>query len=285
MKKIFVLFMLLTVAAVFGNTPPQSVVMESGNLKVRLDGRKFWNINRIEWEGQLVGVDQTGAHYGVAYQPEGSKFFIGSGHDESGRSEKLNSIRFFIDDRQEMPVKSPIIRAAVVGMEKESQIADFKVRYRFFIDHNILHERVEISAGNDVKVNFLYPFMHPWSTRFTDYFGVGESGRTLNIKFKSDGSFPNRNYLDYGVWYDEKSGIGVASLITPESGEKSLRRFLWDRPNYRKDYLCDYAHAVFPAGHTAIYISHTAFFRQEDKTKWHETAMNLLERLKEEAKR
>ena len=284
MKKLTMLACLFA-AVVSYAAIPQSITIESGNVRVRLDGKKRWNINKIEWKNRLFGIDEGGAHYGTAFQPQGSKFFIGSGHDESGRSEKLNSIRFFIDDRQEMPVKSPIIRAAVVGMTKESQIADFKVRYRFFIDHNILHERVEISAGNDVKVNFLYPFMHPWSTRFTDYFGVGESGRTLSIKFKSDGSFPNRNYLDYGVWYDEKSGIGVASLITPESGEKSLRRFLWDRPNYRKDYLCDYAHAVFPAGHTAIYISHTAFFRQEDKTKWHETAMNLLERLKEEAKR
>ncbi len=272
--------MLLISAVVFADMPPQSVVMESGNLKVRLDGRKFWNINRIVWEEQVVGVDQSGAHYGVAYQPGGSKFFIGSGHDESGKSEKLNAIRFFIDDGQEMPVKSSVIRAAVVGMEKESQIADFNVKYRFFIDHNILHERVEISAKNDVKVNFLYPFMHPWSTRFTDYYGIGENGSTVSLKFKSDGSFPNRNYLDCGVWYDEKSGIGVASLITPESGEKSLSRFLWDRQNYRKDYLCDYSHAVFPAGHTAIYTSHTAFFRQPDKTKWRQDAIAILNDLK-----
>ena len=280
MKKVFVLFMLLTLTVVFADMPPPSVVMESGNLKVRLDGRKFWNINRIEWNGTLVGVDQAGAHYGTAYQPEGSKFFIGSGHDESGKSEKVSSIRFFIDEGHEPDVKNPIIRAAVVGMEKESVIGDFNIRYKFFIDNNILHERVEITAVKDVAVNYLYPLMHPWSTRFTEYTGLGEDGVRLNVKFKSDNSFPNRRYLSCGAWYDEKSGYAVATLMAAEKGEKSLRRFLWDRPNYRKDYLCDYSHSVFPAGHTAVYTAHTAFFRQENKEKWQEDAAEILTLLK-----
>lgn len=280
MKKVFVLCMLLIFSVVFAAMPPQSVVMESGNLKVRLDGRKFWNINRIEWAGELVGVDQTGAHYGTAYQPEGSKFFIGSGHDESGESEKVTSIRFFIDDEHETDVKKTLISAAVVGMEKESLIGDFKIKYKFFIDHNILHERIEITADKDVAVNYLYPLMHPWSTRFTEYLGLGENGEKLNIKFKSDNSFPNRRYFTCGAWYDEKNGYAVATLMSAESGEKSLRRFLWDRPNYRKDYLCDYSHAVFPSGHTAIYTSHTAFFRQEDKSKWQQDAVDILNDLK-----
>lgn len=280
MRKFFIFIVILFCFTLFGNTPPKSVVLEAGNLKVRLDSRKFWNINRVEWQGQLVGVDQSGAHYGVAYQPGGSKFFIGSGHNESGQSEKVTSIRFFIDDGQEMPVDSPIIRAAVVGMEKVSEIGGFKVRYKFYIDHNILHERVEITAEKDVPVNFLYPFMHPWSTRFSEYLGIGEEGIKLNIRFKSDNAFPNRRYLACGAWYDEKSGCGVATVMAPESGERALRRFLWDRSNYRKDYLCDYSHAVFPAGHTAVYTSHTAFFKQENKAKWQEDAVNIFNDLK-----
>ena len=280
MKKISVLFILLSAIFVFADRPPQSVVMESGNLKVRLDSRKVWNINRVEWEGELVGVDQIGAHYGTAYQIEGGKFFIGSGHDESGKKEKMTSIRFFIDDDHEVPCSKSMISAAVVGMEKESEIGDFKVKYKFFIDNNILHERVEITAVKDVAVNYLYPLMHPWSTRFSEYMGLGEGGVKLNVKFKSDNTFPNRRYLEFGAFYDEKSGCGVAALKSAESGEKSLRRFLWDRSNYRKDYLCDYSHAVFPAGHTAVYTSHTAFFRETDKTKWQQQTVEILNDLK-----
>ena len=30
-------------------------------------------------------------------------------------------------------------------------------------------------------------------------------------------------------------------------GKKAPQRYLWDRKIYRKDYLCDYYHSVFPA--------------------------------------
>ena len=61
---------------------------------------------------------------------------------------------------------------------------------------------------------------------------------------------------------------------------KKMQRLIWDRPQYRKDYLCDFASALLPAGHVISYKSRTVFFSQTDQTKWISDAEKLFERLK-----
>lgn len=60
---------------------------------------------------------------------------------------------------------------------------------------------------------------------------------------------------------------------------KNMKRLIWDRPQYRKDYLCDFSSAVLPAGHMIVYESKTAFFSQADKSKWISDAEKLFARL------
>ena len=102
---------------------PQSITIESGNVRIRLDAKKRWNINRIEWKNTLCGVDTPGAHYGAVYRPVDSRFPIGTGHDESGVGEKLLSLKIFSDGREITP-SGKIIRGKQIRIERISDIAD-----------------------------------------------------------------------------------------------------------------------------------------------------------------
>ena len=99
MKNGFCLFLFLCTAFCFAEIP-QSIMMESGNIRVRLDAKKRWNINRIEYCNELLGKDSPGAHYGMTCRPRHLKYAVGSGHEETGFGEKVNSfisapVRYF----------------------------------------------------------------------------------------------------------------------------------------------------------------------------------------------
>lgn len=278
MKKLTMLACLFA-AVVSYAAIPQSITIESGNVRVRLDGKKRWNINKIEWKNRLFGIDEGGAHYGTAFQPQGSKFFIGSGHDESGEGEKFTSLKILVDGKEVTPVEKTVIKGKKVQVEKHSSITDLNVITKFTIENDTILETTEITAAKPVKINFLYFFMHPWSTRFNKFHAIGADGSKLDLTFKSDGSFPNRKFMPSAAWYDTKSGLGVASVIKNVKGLKKPMRFLWDRTSYRKDYLCDYAHSTFPAGNVVIYECKTGFFQQMDQTKWIADAEALFNKL------
>ena len=108
MKKTLFFLCFLAAIAAFADLP-QSITLESGNVRIRLDGKKRWNVNKIEWKNRLFGIDTPGAHYGTAYQPQNSKFFIGSGHDESGVGEKLVSLKISADDKEITPTENVVI--------------------------------------------------------------------------------------------------------------------------------------------------------------------------------
>jgi hypothetical protein len=281
MKKLFVTLLAILSFSSFA-LPPKSITLESGKVRVRLDSLKRWNINRIEWQNRLFGVDNPGSHYGIAYQPQGSKFFIGSGHDESGVGEKFISLKIKVDNKEVTPKENVVIKGKKIEVEKISQITNLHIKYNFSIENDILNEKVEMSALKDVKINFLYFFMHPWSTRFDKFHAKFDDGKTLDIVFNSKGSFPNRKFVPSAAWYDTKSGLGVATLIKNIQGQKSPMRFLWDRTNYRKDYICDYAHSTFPVNKVVIYKARTGFFLEKDNAKWVNKAQTLFDNLKKD---
>ena len=127
MKKTTLLLALLMTSLIFAGIP-DSIWMKSGNVKIRLDSRKRWNINRIEWKGSLLCLDAPGAHYGMTYRPHGSPHFIGSGHTESGIGEKVLDIHFFVDGTEVTPGKE-LLSGKVIGMKKISQVYILVIAY------------------------------------------------------------------------------------------------------------------------------------------------------------
>jgi len=259
--------------------PPESITLESGCIRIRLDAKKRWNINRIEWKNRLLGVDTPGAHYGIVYKPLGGKYPIGTGHDESGVGEELNSLKIFVDGKEVTPSENQVIGGKMIRIEKVSRIADFSAKSTTIIENDILRERAEVSAENDVKVDHIYFIMHPWSTRFDRFHAALANGKKLDVKFKSNNSFPNRKFVPSAAWYETATGICTVTFIRNIEGKKSPMRFLWDRKNYRKDYLCDYYRSNFPAGKKVIYEAVTGFFQQPDNGKWTAEAETMMEKL------
>ena len=168
-----------------------------------------------------------------------------------------------------------------LGCRDSHSYIDIVVKTSSVIEKDMIYEVAEISAEKPVKINFLYFFMHPWSTRFDKFHAVGNDGSKLDLTFKSDGSFPNRKFVPSASWYDTESGLGVATVIKNIKGQKKPQRFLWDRTNYRKDYLCDYAYSTLKPGTVVVYEAKTGFFQQNKSAEWIAAADELFKKLSE----
>jgi hypothetical protein len=279
MKKIILITCLLAAVTSFAALP-DSIILESGNVRVRLDSRKRWNMNRIEYKGELLCVDNSHSHYGAVCRPIDFKFGVGSGHDESGFAEQVDSLKIFADGQEIKPQKNIPVTGKKIEVEKHSKLLTISVKYRIVLENDLIFEFAEAVAEKDIKLHHFYFFMHPWSPRFTNAYLKYKDQTTLNITFKSNHSFPNRKFAPYCAWYDKKSGFGVATMFATVKGGKKLQRFIWDRPQYRKDYLCDYFIAKLPAGYAIAYRSTTAFFCQKDNQKWISDANNVFKKIK-----
>ena len=279
MKRFFILYFALIIS-VFSAAIPQSIMLESGDLKVRLDGRKRWNMNRIEYQGELLSVDSPNAHYGMTCRPIDFKYAVGSGHEETGFGEKVVSLKIFSDGKEIVPQENISVCGSKIKVEKGSKILDLNVKYDILIENNIISEFIEVCAEKDMKLHHLYFFMHPWSPRFTDLHISNGKKSISNVVFKSDNGFVNRKFVPYGAWYDKKTGHGAATVFKNIRGGKKLMRFIWDRPQYRKDYLCDFFKLDFPAGHVVSYEAKTTFFRQNDNSKWISDAEEIFKKIK-----
>ena len=276
MKKILFLSVLGLCGALFAELP-DSIVMQAKDIKVRLDRRKRWNINRIELDGRLLSVDNPSAHYGMTFNPEGTKFFIGSGHKESGKSEDVESLKIRIDGRETAP--APQRAGKSIEVEKVSRILAFTVKYSLRLQNDTLSERTEITSAEDVKVSALYCFMHPWTTEFAKCHVIQRDGRKADFDLTSSEKFPQRNFAPAAAWYIPGQGIIAATILKLESGSVNPRRLIWDRRFYRKDYMSDFTHKVFPAGHTAVYSAKTGFAECKETEKWTAEAEKLIAEL------
>ena len=63
------------------------------------------------------------------------------------------------------------------------------------------------------------------------------------------------------AFYDANAGIGAITTYRNIKGGKKMMRIIWDRPQYRKDYLCDYFMSDLPGGHVIAYEAETSFYR------------------------
>lgn len=279
MKKI-ILFTYLLAAVTSFAAFPDSITLESGNVRIRLDGRKRWNMNRIEYMGELLCVDNSHSHYGAVCRPVDFKFGVGSGHDESGFVEKVDSIKIFADGKEIKPQRNIPVSGKKIEVEKRSKLLSINIKYRIVLENDLIREFAEAAAEKDMKLHHFYFFMHPWSPRFTNAYLKFNDLSSLHITFKSDHSFPNRKFAPCCAWYDKKSGFGAATMFAPVNGSKKPMRFLWDRSQYRKDYFCDYFMEKLPAGRLISYRSTTAFFYQKDNQKWISDAEKVFKKIK-----
>ena len=211
-------------------------------------------MNRIEYKNELVCVDNSNAHYGMTCRPIDLKYAVGSGHEETGFGEEVLSVRIFADGKEVIPQKNIPIKSKKIQVEKVSKILAIKVKYIITIENDIIKEFIEGAASKDMQLHHLYFFMHPWSPRFTEL-----HIQNKEINFVSNDKFVNRKFAEKAIFYDKISNIQAATSFRKIKGNKKLQRFIWDRKQYRKDYLCDYFMATLPANHVISYEAETVF--------------------------
>ena len=207
---------------------PQSVTLESGTLKVRLDSRKYCFMNRIEWKNRLVCIDHPGAHYGTVFNIAGTQGFVGSGHTETGYKEEVQSLKILIDGKSVDYLKENTFKGRDIRVNKISKVRDFLVTYELTLANDQIYERVEVTSSADVKLNMMYHFMHPWSTAFTDLYYRRANGTEKTFEFKTDNNFPLYEDAPVAAWYNRNTGEGVVTLVFPGKGQKQRVRYIWD---------------------------------------------------------
>ena len=255
-RRILTCFLLIFAFAAVAELP-QSIMLESGAVRVRLDGRKRWNMNRIEYKNNLICVDNPNAHYGMTCRPIDLKYAVGSGHEETGFGEEVVSVKIFSDGKEVIPQKNITIKSKKIQVEKVSKILAINVKYIIILENDVITEFIEASASKEMKLHHLYFFMHPWSPRFTDLHIAND--KKQQISFASNDKFVNRNFVEKVTFYDKNSGVQAATTFKKIKGDRKLQRFIWDRKQYRKDYLCDYFMATLPANHVISYEARTVF--------------------------
>ena len=260
MKKLFSFLLslpLLTAAVEI----PRSISVKCGDITLRLDGAKRWNINSIKLGNEQLAIDHPGAHYGMTYMPEGVKGFIGSGHTETGRVEKVRSIKFYIDGQTALAAPEMSAKSSF-SMIKISEIGDFEVTYSLKLSKDTLFERTTLRSLKELSVANVYCFMHPWSPTFTRFYGIAPDGNDVDIKLYSNEKFPTSAFLPKIAMLNPETGNAIATIITPEWHNSSrMKRLMWDRKVYHKDYFVPFSNITLPADHTAEYSAKTVFFK------------------------
>jgi len=258
---------------------PQSIQLESGDLKIRLDSAKAWTISGIVFQGYPVGVD-TVTNYGTVVNIAGTNGFVGSGHKETGFKEEVESLKLFVDGVEADLTKTDSFKGKNIRIEKLSRLRDFTLKSEIVIAGNRIHESAEITSATEVKLANMYHFMHSWTPEFKELFVAEPGGEEKTYIFKGDDKWPVYRPVPAAAWFNPDVGIGVATLVLPGSGQHAPLRFVWDRTVYRKDYVVDFTNAVFPAGRKASYAVATGFFRKPQGGTWIEAAKNTWKALK-----
>ena len=269
MKKIFVFVfvsMLTAVMAADVASVPASITVSCGDVTLRLDKAKRWNINSVKLKNEQLGLDTPGAHYGMTHMVRGSKGFIGSGHIETGIVEEVKSIRFFVDSTETEPAGNMRAKQNFY-MEKVSVIGNFEATYSFSLENNIIVENIKLVCLDKVQLGIVYCFMHPWVTAFKKYYGISPDGEKVSFDMVPDGTFPNQKFMPKIAMLNPVTGTALATEITFVRGKPaSAKRLMWTRPVYNKDYIVAAASTSLAKDSIIEITAKTVFFKSTPDT-------------------
>jgi hypothetical protein len=268
----------VTFAKAPGFTGPESVTVDSGRLQLRFDHKKFWNLNRITFDGKVMGIDQPASHYGTVFSfPKTG--FIGSGHTEN-ESEVVKALHFF-QNGQPLSVmqKEATLSAQAFRVERQSEIRHFKLNSSINIKNNVIEQSIGITAGKDEHLGLVFNFMHPWTVGMTHFLAKPSGANEAKGMFTTCGNRLVNKEMDWVVFFNTTNQTGVAMLLTDKADRGGAVMQLWDVAPYRKFYLACFTNQVFPKGYTANYRMRLGFFTAE-KEHWQTEARKAVTRLK-----
>jgi hypothetical protein len=257
---------------------PKSVLIECGDLRVRFDSLKAWNMNRVEFKGTRLGVDNSGSHYGTVFSIPGLGF-IGTGHREH-ETEAVERLAFYLDDRPVAGGWEATLRGGRFRVARESRIRDVRLATTIEVRDNRIHEAVTLTVDEEFRIALVYHFMHPWTPTATHYMAGGADQPEMAGEFTGDGKFCVEKEMEWVAVYDGPSGKGIVSRLIEKDAAGGGTMMIWDKPPvYRKFYLRCFRGGVLPAGIASTYRMTTGFF-EAPAAGWQDAARRLADSLK-----
>lgn len=208
---------------------PSTVEVRCGKLKMQLSGDKYWNIDKIWFDNNYVG--ESSGFWGTVFGL--SRGWIGSGHKETGNTEKVLNLELFADGRtvSAAEAKRPIL-CRKFRMVKRSRAQSIIFDYELELGSDTLSEQCKLESPKTVKVSILYNFMHCWSRKMSGYHVALDDGGFRRGTFKGDSGYPFKGGARWLSFYNSHAGIGI---VQQSSGDPSTY-LVWDRRGNRKIY-------------------------------------------------
>jgi len=231
-----------------------TITVSCGNVTLLLRQATQWTPGRIDFRGAAMTTERSA--YGTVFSfPDVG--FIGTAHLEN-EPEKLQSLAFFIDDKQvEKPTAE--LKGQAFRFERKSRIRTFDLTNIIEIKDNRLIETTTVHTAEAVPLKLMYHFMHAWTPSVSAFLTANDAGL-----LRDDAEVAKKFYInervDWMAVYEPKSSqFGVSRLTqAPKLGDHIA--MIWNVPgSYRKFYLKCFNNATMPAGFTGTWRMVTAF--------------------------
>jgi hypothetical protein len=257
------------------NNWPKEIIADIGDLQIRLESRSFWTLYRVDYKDARLGLDIYGSHYGhVAKYPKIG--FIGSGHTEN-EDEQVKSLKLYVDKHA---VKKPAAdyKCNSIKLVKQSKIRNLLLNSEISIADGKIIEDLKIRAEKPEKLDYMYLFMHPWTTSFSD-FAVLDKGQEMSGKFTDSKKFMVDKPVKCITLFNRKLNKGIITCITAVPDDIRWSNRYWDFPKrYRKHYFKAFINTTVKPGKTYHFQAVTIPFEASAET-WLKIAKKLKNRM------
>jgi hypothetical protein len=281
---------------------PAALMVSCGDVLIRIDGPMKWTINRVEYKGTPLWIENSSCGTVFGFPGIG---WIGTGHlaDCKDGSEDVLKLQLWLDGKEmswladksfsskelqlylvepNMPLPWPVetVKGKEFKQHKISRILDFDLDCIIELRDNRLYEQTTISTKKQIPVTQNYNFTHAWTHTFTAFLAHAEDGKELQDTFGND---KRKEYsLERIVWtaqYDANSGKGVISYLLEKPAEGGADLLIVNAPGvYRKFALMCFTNKTVPADFNGKYRMVTVFF-EAPADKWQDVARKLANNL------
>jgi hypothetical protein len=219
-----------------------------------------------------LGIDIYGSHYGHVANFPGIGF-IGSGHTENEK-EQVESLQLFVNGKAVAEPQSNY-NCNSIRLVKRSRIRNLRLDSEITVKDNKIIEDVKIQALKPEKLNYIYLFMHPWHTSFSD-FAVLDAGKEMTGEFTDSKKFMVDKPVKNITLFNRTLNKGIVTCITDVPDDIKWRNRYWDVPErYRKHYFKAFIGATVKPGKVYHFLAVTTPF-EANAGNWLKTAKAVM---------
>ena len=213
---------------------PAVVVVKTGMLAAELQARHLWNLQRLIHHANEVAIP-TGA-YGTIISVPAIGGWVGSGHTQ-GAIEEIQQVSLTVDGEAAELTDGATYSGERIVLTKTSLLDKVRLESEYVFSAGRIHERVKLTALEDVAVTTIYPFMHCLSTEATQWMAISQDNKETRGEFSDSGELTWHEGWAWTAAYIPKSGTGF--LLRHISAPQGLvvKTGYWDTDRYRKLYV------------------------------------------------